>query len=47
MGLALDIFPELEKRFVTFLGIIKGNEMKEEETALGISIHNVEKLSSP
>ena len=29
-GLTPDIFPELEKRFVTFLGSIEGNEMKAE-----------------
>ena len=29
-GLTPDIFPELEKRFVTFLGSIEGNELKAE-----------------
>jgi hypothetical protein len=29
-GLTPDIFPELEKRFVTFLGGIDGNEQKAE-----------------
>ena len=29
-GLTPDIFPELEKRFVTFLGNIEGNELKAE-----------------